>query len=199
MDDQKGFDIKGRSARAETGRAAAPDNPLGHTGELEMRRRFPGRYRWDERNLSSMMSTLISTSMARFIEAQSFFFIATASADGHCDASFRGREYDTSGTPLPALKTINERQLIFPDHSGNGLYNSLGNILSNPHIGMLFIDFEQQRRARINGIAAIVGANDETRKIWPTARNAVLVTVEQAYGNCQARIPRMEMIEGSDR
>jgi len=185
--------------QAEGGRVIIPDSPLGHAGELEMRRRFPSRYDWDEGNLLSMMSPFIPVSLARFVEAQPFFFIATASADGHCDASFRGREYDASGNPLPALRVIDKRQLIFPDYSGNGLYNSLGNILSNPHIGLLFMDFARQRRARINGIAAIVEANDEITEVWPMAQGAVLVTVEQAYGNCSARIPRMDMVEGSDR
>ncbi|WP_310448282.1 pyridoxamine 5'-phosphate oxidase family protein [Thiobacillus sp.] len=30
---------------------------------------------------------------------------------------------------------------MIPDFSGNKLYNSLGNILVNPHIGMLFVAF----------------------------------------------------------
>lgn len=174
------------------------DDPLGHAGELEMRERFPSRYHWDATNLPRMLSPFISTSLARFIEAQPIFFIATASADGHCDASFRGREYDASGNPLPAVRVIDERRLIFPDYPGNGLYNSLGNILSNPHIGMLFVDFECRRRARVNGVATITGADEGIRKVWPLAQAAVLVTVEQAYGNCPARIPRMTMVEGSD-
>ncbi|GGF07514.1 pyridoxamine 5'-phosphate oxidase family protein [Stappia taiwanensis] len=187
---------------ANTGNAAGdipPDNPLGHAGELEMRRRFPSRYHWDEHNLPAMLRPTISMSLARFIEAQPFFFIATASAEGHCDASFRGREYTAAGAPLPALRVLDETRLVFPDYTGNGLFNSLGNILVNPHIGMLFVDFERQRRARVNGTAAIQRANDAIQDIWPQARAAVVVTVEQAYGNCPARIPRLTMIEDSDR
>ncbi|HRP78994.1 MAG TPA: pyridoxamine 5'-phosphate oxidase family protein [Aquamicrobium sp.] len=179
-------------------RALAPDNPLGHEGEIEMRSRFPSRYRWNEHNLPAMMSPAMPVSLARFIEAQPFFFIATASADGHCDSSFRGREYDISGNPLPALRVIDAHRLIFPDYAGNGLYNSLGNILTNPRIGMLFVDFQRQRRARVNGLAEIVQAGGEICGVWPHAQAAVLVTVEQAYGNCPARIPRMNMVEGSD-
>ena len=176
--------------------AGAPDNPLGHDGELEMRRRFPGRHQWDETGLRAMMRPTISASLARFIEGLPFFFIATASADGHCDASFRGQERAASGDPLPALRVIDETQLVFPDYSGNGLYNSLGNILSNPHIGMLFMDFERQRRARINGTALVQRADDAIRAIWPLAQAAVVVTVEQAYGNCPARIPRLTPVSG---
>jgi hypothetical protein len=64
---------------------------------------------------------------------------------------------------------------------------------------MLFMDFARQRRVRINGTATILEANEEIREVWPMAQGAVLVTVEQAYGNCSARIPRMDMVERSDR
>lgn len=175
-----------------------PDSPLGHDGELEMRRRLPGRYHWHEGNLEAMMRPVISPSLGRFIEAQPFFFIATSSADGHCDASFRGREYSASGEALPAVRVIDQSRLAFPDYLGNGLYNSLRNILANPHIGMLFIDFERQRRARVNGTAEIRRADAEVREIWPLAQAAVFVTVEQAFGNCPARIPRLRMVPDSD-
>lgn len=174
-----------------------PDSPLGHAGELELRERFPSKYQWNDYSLSVMMSPVIQMSLARFIEGLPFFFIATSSADGHCDCSFRGQEHDASGNPLPAVRVIDERRLVFPDFSGNGLYNSLGNIRVNPHIGMLFIDFERRRRARVNGVAQITAANEEVRSVWPTAQAAVLVTVEQAYGNCSARIPRMRRIDES--
>lgn len=173
-------------------------NPLTHAGELEMRRRFPGAAHWDEGKLSALMRRGISPSMARFLEAQSFFFIATADHHGRCDCSFRGREYTVSGRPLPALKVLDAGRLIFPDFSGNGLYNSLGNIQVNPQIGMLFVDFDRQRRARVNGAAAIHRPDASVAALWPMAQAYVEVRVEQAYGNCAARIPRMQIHEGSD-
>ncbi|EAU41864.1 predicted pyridoxamine 5'-phosphate oxidase [Fulvimarina pelagi HTCC2506] len=171
-----------------------PDNALGHAGELAMRDRYPTRYRWDENNLRAMMRPAITEPLARFIEAQPMFFIATASSDGHCDASFRGCETDSSGRPLPAIRVIGPNHLVFPDFSGNGLYNSLGNIAVNPHVGMLFIDFETQRRCRVNGIAKIERAGAEIKKVWPLAQAVVVVTVEQAFGNCQSRIPQMRFV-----
>jgi len=174
------------------------DDPRGHAGELEMRRRLPGPYRWDDASLAAMMRPAISPSLARFIEAQPFFFIATASAEGFCDASFRGREYSAAGEPLPAIKVVDAGHLLFPDFSGNGLYNSLGNILANPNIGMLFIDFTRQRRARVNGRAEVVEATPDVRRLWPTAQAAVRVSVVQAYGNCAARIPKLVMVPDSD-
>lgn len=171
---------------------------LGHVGELEMRASFPSSYQWDARSLAGMMRPVLSPAFARFIEAQPFFFIGTADADGMCDCSFRGREYRADGTALPALKVMNERKVVFPDFPGNGLYNSLGNLRVNPGIGMLFMDFERQRRVRLNGRATIRRADETVRAIWPLAQASITVEVVQAYGNCSARIPRMTMIAGSD-
>ncbi|WP_417261468.1 pyridoxamine 5'-phosphate oxidase family protein [Celeribacter sp.] len=179
---------KGKGSAAS---AIAPDTPQGHPGELEMRQRFPSDYHWNDHSLTAMMRPILSTGLARFIESLPFFFIATSDAEGHCDCSFRGREHDDTGAPLPALRVIDTGSLVFPDFSGNGLYNSLGNIQVNPHIGMLFMDFDRRRRARVNGIAQIIEASEDIRSTWPTAQAAILVSVEQAYGNCQARIPRM--------
>ena len=87
---------------------------------------------------------------------------------------------------------------MLPDFSGNVLYNSPGNIRANPHIGMLFMDFDRQRRARVNGLARIDLPDAVSQRIWPMAQAVIRVEVEQAYGNCAARIPRLRMVEGSD-
>ncbi|MDO5657784.1 MAG: pyridoxamine 5'-phosphate oxidase family protein [Paracoccus sp. (in: a-proteobacteria)] len=168
-----------------------------HGGEEEMRAMLPSRYHWNEDSLAAMMRPELSPAMARFIAAQPFFFIATADAGGACDASFRGRDYDASG-PLPALIVNDPRHIIFPDFEGNGLYNSLGNLRVNPQIGMLFIDFERQRRVRVNGTAGLRRPTPLDATIWPAAQAVIEVTVAQAYGNCSARIPRLRMVPDSD-
>lgn len=179
------------SANPKGSTAPLPERVSDHPGERVMRERLPSRFSWNEFSLPSMMRPSLSIGLARFIEQQPFFFIATADEQGHCDCSFRGREVTASGEPLPALKVMDARTLIFPDFSGNGLYNSLGNMVVNPHVGMLFVDFGRQARARVNGIARIMEASPEILAIWPLAQAAVQVEVEQAYGNCGARIPRL--------
>lgn len=174
------------------------DSRSGHPGELFMRRRYPSVFQDNEEGAEKIVRDRISPSLARFIEDQKFFFIATANAHGHCDASFRGREYSAFGEPLPAVLLIDEFHLAFPDYPGNGLYNSLGNIAANPHIGMLFIDFERQRRARVNGNTSILPANTEINRTWPLAQSVIVVRVEQAFGNCSARIPKLVALPESD-
>jgi predicted pyridoxine 5'-phosphate oxidase superfamily flavin-nucleotide-binding protein len=172
-----------------------------HEGEVEAQRRFGVEgFDWDEEKLQTMFKDVISPERAEFFESLPFFFIATANARGECDCSFRGREYDASGTPLPLLKVLDEKTLVFPDYPGNKLYNSLGNIIVNGHIGMLFIDFQAQRRMRLNGLATIIDDSSRYAHIWPNAAQYVQVTAQQVYGNCRQRIPRMTFTHaGSDR
>jgi len=69
--------------------------------------------------------------------------------------------------------------------------NRTDNILVNPSIGMLFIDFQGRSRLRVNGSADIIEDRHAYEDIWPMAQRYVQVTVKQAYPNCKARIPKM--------
>jgi predicted pyridoxine 5'-phosphate oxidase superfamily flavin-nucleotide-binding protein len=85
---------------------------------------------------------------------------------------------------------VDDRTLLFPDYNGNGSFMSLGNLAVNPRVGMLFIDFEHQRRVRVNGRAEILDDPDMVSR-FPGAERIVSVTVEQAFPNCSRYIPRM--------
>lgn len=169
-----------------------------HEGEIEAQRRFHGGATWEAAQLGAMIRDTLSPTWTGFLESQPFFFMATANQCGECDCSFRGREFDASGQPYPLLKVLDTQTLVFPDYSGNKLYNSLGNILVNPHVGLLFVDFQQRARARINGSARIVEDRATYSNIWPLALRYILVEIQQAYPNCKARIPRMTMVPLSD-
>jgi len=162
-----------------------------HKGEMVAQQRFSPDQIWPERALNQMFGTTINSSMKGFLESQSFFFIATASDDGKCDASFRSTEVGEDMQPQPAVHIPEPALLIFPDYSGNNLFNSLGNILVNPNIGMIFIDFANAIRARVNGTAAIIENSETHSDIWSTAHRYIEVTVEQAYWNCPQRIPKL--------
>ena len=71
------------------------------------------------------------------------FFLATADAAGQPDCSYKGGRR-ASCASLAA-------ELAFPSYDGNGMFRSLGNVLRQPGVGLLFLDFEQPRRLRVNG------------------------------------------------
>ena len=81
------------------------------------------------------------------------FFLATA--DAHGGPSARTRR------PAGLRARYRAFELSFPSYDGNGMFRSLGNIGVNPNVGMLFLDFEQPRRLRVNGTARLEDASAE--------------------------------------
>lgn len=166
-----------------------------HTGELEAQKRFNKNSQWTERAAEAanhLYKEAIDEDTAFFIESQKFFFISTSDEKGNCDCSFRGTEETPAGESQPAVIVIDSKTLVFPDYSGNKMYNSLGNILSNPKIGMLFIDFENASRIRVNGKAEIIEDQEAYNQYWPTAKRYVRVSIEQVFNNCAKRIPKIK-------
>ncbi|MBX3485683.1 pyridoxamine 5'-phosphate oxidase family protein [Phenylobacterium sp.] len=123
---------------------------------------------------------------AAFIQAQSFFFLATADADGRPDCSFKGGPPGFAHVAAPDL-------LVFPDYDGNGMFKSLGNIRANPHVGLLFIAMgEKAGRLRVNGRAEVVG-DDPLMAGIAGAQLLVKVTPTDIFPNCPRYIPRMSI------
>ncbi len=110
------------------------------------------------------------------IERLDMFFLATADAAGRPNCSYKG------GDP-GFVRVLDERTLLFPNFDGNGMYLSMGNASENAHVGMLFIDFENQKRLRVNGSAQIVAA-DSVQPEYPEAQFLVKVLVREVFPNC---------------
>ena len=83
-----------------------------------------------------------------FIEKSPFLIMATANADGSCDASPRG---DAPGF----VHILDEHHLLIPERPGNRRMDSIQNILSNPQIGLLLLIHGLEETMRINGKAVI--------------------------------------------
>ena len=47
------------------------------------------------------------------------------------------------------MHVVDPSTLAFPNYDGNGMFLSMGNVLQNKRVGLLFIDFERQRRLLI--------------------------------------------------
>ena len=124
-----------------------------------------------------------------FIERCPMFFVATADAEGRPDCSYKG------GMP-GFVRVLDDRTLAIPDYDGNGMYRSWGNILVNPHVGLLFLDFQNPKRIRINGTAQ-VRADDPLRSEYPGAVFIIRVTAQKIFPNCPRYIHRMQLLEHS--
>ena len=125
-----------------------------------------------------------------FIQACAMVFVATADPEGLPDCSYKGG--------LPGfVKVIDDQTLALPDYDGNGMYRSWGNILVNPHIGLLFIDFEKQNRLRVNGTATI-SAEDNLRNEFPGSVFIIRIKAEKIFPACPRYIHKMKMVSYSE-
>ncbi len=124
-----------------------------------------------------------------FISSRPMMFVATADAQGHPECSYKGG--------LPGfVRVLDDRTLAFPDYDGNGMYRSWGNLLVNPAIGLLFLDFETPKRLRVNGSAQI-SAEDPLLADFPGAVFIVRVTAATIFPNCPRYVHKMQIVEYS--
>jgi len=120
-----------------------------HEGNRALQSRF-GSEALADRLLERTHRTAFTESDKTFIETCSFFFLATADAEGQPDCSFKG------GAP-GFVKVVTQTLVVYPDYDGNGMFKSLGNVRVNARVGLLFIGMgEKGRRLRVNGTAELV-------------------------------------------
>lgn len=154
---------------------------LFHEGNRRLQDQFDSR-RIADRLEGVTLRQKFSDDDRAFIEGAGFFFLATADADGRPDCSFKG------GAP-GFVRVTGEDELAFPDYDGNGMFKSLGNILVNPNVGLLFIAMgERPRRLRVNGTATVSRDDPETGA-FVGAQLLIRVTARVIFPNCPRYIP----------
>jgi uncharacterized protein len=109
-----------------------------------------------------------------------FATLATSDADGNCDSSPRG---DYPGF----IRVLDERTVAIPDRLGNKIADSMRNIISNGHIGVLCFVPGMSETLRINGTAYVT--NDPTllsmlEQDHAVPDLAIVVQIDQAYLHC---------------
>lgn len=159
-----------------------------HAGSRQLQDRFNCRRIADRLEQVTAHTTFTDHDRA-FIESCPMFFLATANQEGWPDCSYKG------GMP-GFVRVLDECTLAFPDYDGNGMFRSLGNISINPHVGLLFLDFEKPRRLRVNGIATL-HVDDPLLSEFPGAQLIVRVHAERIFPNCPRYIHKMRFVEYS--
>ena len=154
-----------------------------HYQDLFDTRRLADRI--DER----LVDDVIDDDDRAFIERMEMFFLATADERGRPTCSYKGGERGF-------VRVLDEHTIAFPSYDGNGMYLSAGNMRVNPHVGLLFIDFERRRRMRVEGVAQI-DESDPLLAEYPEAQLVVRVRATRVYPNCPRYVPHMEVVERS--
>lgn len=155
----------------------------------QLQRRFDTE-RLADRIEQRLVRDRLSDENRAFIEGLDMFFLATADAAGRPNCSYKG------GDP-GFVRVLDPTTVVFPNYDGNGMYLSTGNTLDNPHVGLLFIDFANRKRLRVNGSAALVAA-DSVDPPYAEAQFLVRVSVREVFPNCPRYIHRLATAERSE-
>src|SRR3954467_7457489 len=105
-----------------------------HDGSRSLQDRFDTRRLADRIDERFVQRRTIDADDKAFIEARDMFFLATADAEGRPQCSYKGGD-------AGFVRVLDETTLAFPNYDGNGMFLSMGNVLVNPNVGMLFINF----------------------------------------------------------
>src|SRR5699024_8860068 len=126
-------------------------------GERELQEKFSTK-RHADAFYNNQMIDYLNVHMLQFIQRMQFLFISLSGKSGHCDSSCK------AGGP-GFVYVVDEKTLMYPEYRGNGVMASLGNIVENPHAGLLFMDFLQdQVGLHVNGRAKIL-ENDQLKNL----------------------------------
>jgi predicted pyridoxine 5'-phosphate oxidase superfamily flavin-nucleotide-binding protein len=161
---------------------------LYHDGNRRLQDRFDTR-RLADRIEERLERDVFDDDDRAFIESRDLLFLATADESGMPQCSYKG------GDP-GFVQVVDAHTLAFPSYDGNGTFLSLGNLLVNPQVGILFIDFQSPKRLRVNGIASLDEA-DPLLDRWPGAQLVVRVEATSILPNCARYVHRMELVERS--
>lgn len=99
------------------------------------------------------------------------FYIGSMNDKGEMDASHRG------GNP-GFIHVRDAKTILFPDYFGNSMFNTLGNIYSNPISGLLFINYEHGHSLHLTGSAQIIWDEEES-SVFPGAERLVRFEISE--------------------
>ncbi len=168
--------VNGRLARTtETGFELAVDQSFGNCPQ-----HITERSAYQEpmaARPSARRGTSLSARQRRLVERADTFFLATGHRAEGDEPSF-GMDASHRGGSRGFVTVRDARHLVFPDYAGNNHFNTLGNLVLDPRIGLLFVDFEQGHLLQLTGRAEIDWGSHAVRA-FPGAQRLVAVEIEE--------------------
>lgn len=159
-----------------------------HDGNRHFQDRFD-THRLADRLEERIIHDVLDDNDKAFIGRMAMFFLATSDEFGFPNCSYKGGD---SGF----VRVVDDRTIAFPNYDGNGMYLSMGNVLHNANVGLLFVDWENQWRLRYNGVASIA-EDDPLMAEYPEAQFIVRVRARQIFPACPRYIHKMTIVERS--
>jgi uncharacterized protein len=90
----------------------------------------------------------LGASQRRLVARTDTVFVASRHPHRGADASHRGG-------PAGFVRVVDASTLDVPDYAGNGMYNTIGNLLVEPRVGLVFLDFAGGRMLQVTGRARV--------------------------------------------
>jgi len=118
-----------------------------------------------------------------------FCLVATSAADGSCDVSPKG---DPPGFTL----VLDDRTIALPERAGNRRADGFGNILSNPHVGLIYLVPGRDDTFRVMGRARLVRDADLLDRMVVRGNRpllAMVVEIEQVFYHCAKAFMRSQL------
>ncbi|KAA0020946.1 ferredoxin [Salinicola corii] len=129
----------------------------------------------------AIVSERLDSGQRARIAAADTFFIGSGFDLNHASGSEprTSRGYDAShrGGEPGFVQVAGDGTLRIPDYAGNNFFNTIGNLIQDPRVGLLFVDFETGGMLQITGRARIDWAPQESQD--PNAKRWIEVSVEQ--------------------
>lgn len=125
----------------------------------------------------------------QWLAASPFCLIATANADGTCDVSPKG---DPPGFTL----VLDDATIAIPERKGNRRADGFRNILTNPHVGLIYVVPGRNDTLRINGRARLVRNAPWFDQMIVQAHRpllALVIEIEQIFFHCAKAFLRSEL------
>lgn len=179
-----GIDLATRRRNRVNGKVAQTGPPL----RLDVSQTFgncpqyihPRDWRWvvhDAGRTKASRTPGLSRAARTWIETADTLFIASGYRGGDGDNAF-GMDASHRGGPAGFVEVASDNRLVLPDYAGNQYFNTIGNLVMDPRVGLLFVDFESGGLLQITGRARIDwNPGDVSRH--PGAQRLVTVDVEE--------------------
>jgi len=102
----------------------------------------------------AVTSTQLSPSQTALIQKADTIFIGSGHSEG-ADVPSRGFDASHRGGAPGFVHVCEDGNLHIPDYAGNNFFNTIGNLITDPRIGIVFVDFETGSLLHISGRATI--------------------------------------------
>ncbi len=139
--------INGRLASTEAGLTIDVEQAYGNCPQYIQQRRLQVGGLPDDNRVRRYSGKTLRPDDIRLINTADSFFLGTTHATSGNDASHRGGP--------PGCVRAAAGQLWWPDYPGNNMFNSLGNLSTDPTAALLFLDFGAGIALQLSGSAAV--------------------------------------------